>query len=292
MQKHADISLWIGSNPQVFNRWKYSWYWPALSCAFRTVRIPSLSHRAESCSSFANFSNTYISFWKYLMKRHESDCDANMKLGQNAGSIFVSQDVPMIEPPRGLDGSQLPDIMEAGDSQWFWEHPGDNMDKPWVASAMSARASAAWRGINIATWLPQCDLWHKYWLGSPWSLWKSAEFLGFQLQPLVLVEIFQQNLPNFCACPFQVCSILLQFGTTWVPCLHQYLWFMAPWPQNACHCIYHISLSVGPITLQSFPPFTVGEAPMRPSRRMESMHTTRDAQSCQSWAQDWSTGQM
>lgn len=55
-----------------------------------------------------------------------------------------------------------------------------------------------------------------------------------------------------------------------------------PWPQNACHCIYHISLSVGPITLQSFPPFTVGEAPMRPSRRMESMHTTRDAQSCQS----------
>lgn len=71
----------FGSKSQIFNRWKYSWYWPALSCAFQTVRIPSLSHRAESCSSFANFSNTYIriSFWKYLMKRHESDCDANMK---------------------------------------------------------------------------------------------------------------------------------------------------------------------------------------------------------------------
>ena len=150
---------------------------------------------------------------------------------------------------------------------------------------MSARASAAWHGINIATWLPHCDLWHKYWLGSTWSLWKSSEFLGFQLQLPVLVEIFQQNLPNFCACPFQVCSILLQFGTTWVPCLHQYRWFMAPWPQNTCHCIYHISLSVGPITLQSFPPFTVGE-----SRCMESMHTTRDAQSCQSWAQDWALG--
>ena len=71
----------FGSKSQIFNRWKHSWYWPALSCAFQTVGIPSLSHRAESCSSFANFSNTYIriSFWKYLMKRHESHCDANMK---------------------------------------------------------------------------------------------------------------------------------------------------------------------------------------------------------------------
>lgn len=159
----------------------------------------------------------------------------------------------MIEPPRGLDGSQLPDIMEAGDSRWF------NMDK--LRWPLLCRQGPAQPDVGHT---PTFDTW----LGSIWSLWKSSEFLGIKLQ--LLVEVFQQNLPNSCACPFQVCSILLQLGTTWVPSLHQYLCFMAPWPQNACVIAYFISLRVGPTTLQSFPPFTVGETPK--SRLMDIAH--------------------
>lgn len=106
-------------------------------------------------------------------------------------------------------------------------------------------------------------------------------------------EIFQQNLPNFCACPFQVCSILLQFGTTWVPCLHQYLWFMAPRPQNACQ--FHISYIPKCWThnFAKFPTIYGGRSSYA-SIKVHGVHAHfhRDAQSCQSWAQDWSTGQI
>ena len=96
------------------------------------------------------------------------------------GSSFMQNAPMMIEPPRGLDGSQLPDIMEASsDSQWFWEDPGDfwrwkdDMDQrreggymqwwPLLCRQGPAQPDAGQR--QNSSMMPHCDLWHKVLIG-------------------------------------------------------------------------------------------------------------------------------
>ena len=134
--------LCLGSNPQIFNWSKYFWDWLALSCAFQTVRIPSLGRR----QSLAHLSPT-------------SQTPAKVT-GQNAGLKFYAE---CSDDDRTSKRSWwFPATWHHGSQSWFLvilrrsrrllkvkRRHGSTKGR-WlhamVASAMSARASAAWCG--------------------------------------------------------------------------------------------------------------------------------------------------
>lgn len=149
---------------------------------------------------------------------------------------------------------------------------------------MSARASAAWRGINIATWLPHCDLLTQLLIGFHLESMKILRIPGISATATSPSGDIPAKPAQFLRVPF---SSRLHPAAIW---------------NNLGSLSSLISLIHGPMATKrmslhiSYIPkcwtHNFAKFPTIYGGRSSYASITRDAQSCQSWAQDWSTGQI